>query len=1148
MKHILDQIADYINTDQIQSAYNLIIENEESLIHNAEYWNMRGILCLKVDEYNASISCLANAIELEDTNGDYYYNYAYALEKIGSFSDAALYYGRAYKYLNDSNIKLELKRMFQAGDEALENIFMTASESKEKVFILLSSNIWGDVYQRTHHIARSLSKFGNEVLYVERKKNLISDDKNILSLDLLSYSINSARKIDGVKIYSTLEVQDEKNNFVIDNYLSVIQHLLDEYLSKNKEVVIISYLPSQIKTIKSLNGEFYHIYECVDDHSDLKYSFWGHESDIAWEQELMDSADAITTTATALYLQRSCIEKRKNVFLSRNAVNDSDFLDYSIESMPSDLINIPEPRVVYAGAIYEWFDMDLFNEVVSMNPNISFVILGFGKTELLSNSLPNLYFLGEKKHSELKYYLRHMQTGIIPFKAETNIIINCDPIKQYEYLASHLPVITTYMTDTAVGKEYTFIANNGLDFSRAINESLAVEVNSEVVKKFILKNNWNARAALISNLANCSLDFEENFKNERDKIQSELFNLVSHYQSSVFSTLYWICTSFDDTGRYKEKMKLVYNQFEKNNFVVLHYLNSLLEVEDYFEFIEGYSKSNFVREELIEELKYRFSIGDFNALIPLAYLSINKVKEFKTFNITDEHTKRMFNIYYKFLYYQNYENIGNDERANHSPLYMFLLSQMKEKEIICLSNMISEIDENSLKVLKKYGVHIEKVLSLDSLSKDLIGLFDDKSKIKVMVIYNSNYVKEIRLLAEHGIKECEVVVIEGTKIERVYIGPDLMNHIKLKKYTKTVVFNKFNAADSNVGALIKYIPLEFKNKFNVKVIYGKDIYKTENVVKIPLWGSVTVSGFSTFLYLPKFTFNIEVGHAGIILKSCGLMDKEDKNSGGNPEIFKKADLVCVASRMQMIVFSSFYAIPENKYRITGMARNDMLLNTDGRKNIEKLLNKDFSSKKIIFNMPTFHVFERIGRIEGDINLNDSFKIHNFDYEKFDDFLEKNNLVCISKVHHGEETSVTSKTKKRKLKNLHFINNNTLDSFGLDLYEILNGADVLITDYSTVYNDFLFMNKPTVFVNSDLEEYRLKRGLALEPYEFWTAGPKVQTQSDLESELLNSCYNDDYYRLDRERLAPVFFESIDANSVWNTWEIIEEALKSVAIEN
>ena len=38
----------------------------------------------------------------------------------------------------------------------------------------------------------------------------------------------------------------------------------------------------------------------------------------------MDRSDAITTTATSLYLQRTAAEGRRNVYISRNAVNEGD--------------------------------------------------------------------------------------------------------------------------------------------------------------------------------------------------------------------------------------------------------------------------------------------------------------------------------------------------------------------------------------------------------------------------------------------------------------------------------------------------------------------------------------------------------------------------------------------------------------------------------------------------------------------------------------------------------------------------------------------------------------------------------------------------------------------------------------------------------
>ena len=53
--------------------------------------------------------------------------------------------------------------------------------------------------------------------------------------------------------------------------------------------------------------------------------------------------------------------------------------------------------------------------------------------------------------------------------------------------------------------------------------------------------------------------------------------------------------------------------------------------------------------------------------------------------------------------------------------------------------------------------------------------------------------------------------------------------------------------------------------------------KLDNIIKVPLLSRVTVSGFATFLYnYPKLTYNIEVKHAGVSIKACGLMDKKVK--------------------------------------------------------------------------------------------------------------------------------------------------------------------------------------------------------------------------------------------------------------------------------
>lgn len=422
-------------------------------------------------------------------------------------------------------------------------------------------------------------------------------------------------------------------------------------------------------------------------------------------------------------------------------------------------------------------------------------------------------------------------------------------------------------------------------------------------------------------------------------------------------------------------------------------------------------------------------------------------------------------------------------------------------------------------------------------------IVENNNKYEVIVPYNIDYISSIRNMALAGIMKCYIIVpTKNNKLELIEVNSEEMESLKNEDYKRTITLNKFNAADSNVYALIKYIPKKYKEKYKLNIIHGRDVLNIENVVKVPLISSITISGFNTFVNYPKLTYNIDVGHASIIMKNCGIMDKKYKDFSFTPKEYENIDKVCITSKMNMLIQSAFSAIPENKYIVTGNPRTDTLLLSNGKENIEKLIGKSIEGKKIIFNMPTFHIHENSGIINGSI-FNDSIKIKGFNYKRFDEFLKKNNIICISKVHHAEERTITSKVQDRKLENLLFISNKDLEDKNLDLYEVLNCADGLITDYSSIYGDFLFMNKPIVFVNADIEEYRKERGISLEPYDFWTAGPKVQNQDALEKEILKSLFDEEYYKQKREELRDVFYEHKDSSASLRVWEHIDEVLSN-----
>ena len=53
------------------------------------------------------------------------------------------------------------------------------------------------------------------------------------------------------------------------------------------------------------------------------------------------------------------------------------------------------------------------------------------------------------------------------------------------------------------------------------------------------------------------------------------------------------------------------------------------------------------------------------------------------------------------------------------------------------------------------------------------------------------------------------------------------------------------------------------------------------------------------------------------------------------------------------------------------------------------------------------------------------------------------------------------------------------------------SDLLITDYSSVYFDYLNLNKPVIFINTDEDTYKDERGFIFDNEDMWRPGPKVK---------------------------------------------------------
>lgn len=129
---LLKQLEAYIMNDNIQNAYELISKHEQNYVDSSEFWNLRGVLCLKVGDYNGALDFLGEALNRDPHNADAYYNYAYAFDQLGDTITAARYFGLAYRFSEDEAVKDHLSSLYRDHRELKEVFEETALQKVEE--------------------------------------------------------------------------------------------------------------------------------------------------------------------------------------------------------------------------------------------------------------------------------------------------------------------------------------------------------------------------------------------------------------------------------------------------------------------------------------------------------------------------------------------------------------------------------------------------------------------------------------------------------------------------------------------------------------------------------------------------------------------------------------------------------------------------------------------------------------------------------------------------------------------------------------------------------------------------------------------------------------------------------------------------------
>lgn len=301
---------------------------------------------------------------------------------------------------------------------------------------------------------------------------------------------------------------------------------------------------------------------------------------------------------------------------------------------------------------------------------------------------------------------------------------------------------------------------------------------------------------------------------------------------------------------------------------------------------------------------------------------------------------------------------------------------------------------------------------------------------------------------------------------------------------------------------------ELRNSLSSK--YGKQYFiETESIQGIRqalsagVWfTSAGLPAYGTGLHKKRLIINL---WHGVPLKKIALLDPNLKKAARI--YFKKIfseNYTCILTTSHELIplMARSFAVSEDKIKVWGQPRNDGLFQKNDCHEILGQLFPDLPEyTKTVLYAPTFRDY-------GQVQL---FPFKDFDQKQLEAFLDEKNMLLFIRTHVAEQGSAAPYLGKR----IRFLGNEQAE----DVTGILNIFDCLITDYSSIYIDYLLTDKPMIFLPYDRQQYLDGRGMNFD-YDDVTPGPNPETFNDFLDALSPK---EDFWKSERTRVNRLFNE-------------------------
>jgi len=299
------------------------------------------------------------------------------------------------------------------------------------------------------------------------------------------------------------------------------------------------------------------------------------------------------------------------------------------------------------------------------------------------------------------------------------------------------------------------------------------------------------------------------------------------------------------------------------------------------------------------------------------------------------------------------------------------------------------------------------------------------------------------------------------------------------------------------------------------VLYFKSLKGIFFILKAKVF--IMSSGFedigSKFL-INNDSLRIQLWH-GIGNKKIGYNTKS-RYSGTKYENIKKIffpyllnyrySLVISTSELMRKRFSTSFNIDEKYVPITGYPRNDI-----------------FFKKRYINNSHYRILYAPTHRKQGKVKESNMLYIPSEkELIKINNFSKQHNIQFFIKLHFYDRDKLPQNMNYSNI----FVIEDTLD---FDIQEELLKTDLLITDYSSIYFDYLLLDRPVIFSAFDLEEYEREDQGIYEPLGKIAAGPIAKSWDEVLEWITKLKENPELYKEEREVIKNRFHKYQDGRS-------------------